>query len=103
MPPANAFEAFDAVETGSTNWCADWAGGLLWLGLPGDEDTASRLRTITAKFGGHATLMRASLEARARLAVFEPEMHARSAITRSVKAAFDPKHILNPGRMFEGL
>jgi glycolate oxidase FAD binding subunit len=47
-------------------------------------------------------LMRASREARARLATFEPETPARAAITRSVKAAFDPRRVLNPGRMFEG-
>jgi glycolate oxidase FAD binding subunit len=62
-----------------------------------------RLRGLTQRFGGHATLVRASREARAELALFEPESQARAAITRSVKAAFDPKHILNPGRMFEGI
>jgi glycolate oxidase FAD binding subunit len=35
--------------------------------------------------------------------VFEPEAPARAALTRGVKAAFDPKHVLNPGRMFEDI
>jgi glycolate oxidase FAD binding subunit len=104
VPAPSAYEALLAARTEKTGpWCADWAGGLLWLGLPPDMDTAMRLRGLTQRFGGHATLMRASPEARAELALFEPETPARAAITQSVKAAFDAKHILNPGRMFESL
>jgi glycolate oxidase FAD binding subunit len=47
--------------------------------------------------------MRAADAVRARLAVFEPETPARATLTRAVKAAFDGKHVLNPGRMFEGI
>jgi glycolate oxidase FAD binding subunit len=75
----------------------------LWLDAPADEATAARLRGITKGFGGHATLMRAPREARASLSVFEPEAPARAGLTRSVKAAFDAKHVLNPGRMFEDI
>jgi glycolate oxidase FAD binding subunit len=97
-------DAYAAVEAGKAPlWYADWAGGLLWLGLPADEETARRLRGVTAQFGGHATLMRASAEARARLAVFEPEAPARATLTAAVKAAFDPQRLLNPGRMVEEL
>ena len=68
--------------------------------LNGDEETAKRLRTITAFLGGHATLMRASVEARESLQVFEPEPPARAGLTRTVKAAFDPHRLFNPSRMF---
>jgi glycolate oxidase FAD binding subunit len=89
------------AATGAVHWYADWAGGLLWLGLGADEATATKLRNITARFGGHATLMRASQEARKSLPVFEPEAPVRAALTRSIKAAFDPKRVLNPGRMYK--
>jgi glycolate oxidase FAD binding subunit len=93
--------AHEAVErSGAQFWYADWAGGLLWLGLNGDEETAKRLRAITAFLGGHATLMRASAEARESLQVFEPEPPARAGLTRTVKAAFDPHRLFNPGRMY---
>ena len=60
-----------------------------------------QVEKLTKRFGGHATLMRAARDARARLPVFEPEAPARAGLTRAVKAAFDGRHILNPGRMFE--
>src|SRR6185312_15574186 len=68
VPASEAHAAVEAAE--AALWYADWAGGLLWLGLPGNEESAVRLRRITTRFGGHATLMRATSEARSRLAVF---------------------------------
>ena len=99
-----ASQAYAAVQdAGAHLWYADWAGGLLWLEALANDETALRLRGITKRFGGHATLMRAADAPRARLAVFEPENPARATLTRAVKAAFDGKHVLNPGRMFEGI
>jgi glycolate oxidase FAD binding subunit len=52
---------------------------------------------------GHATLIRASDAIRARVPVFEPLTPGVAALTRGVKAQFDPRAILNPGRMYEGV
>jgi glycolate oxidase FAD binding subunit len=99
-----ASEAYLAVETAHASvWYADWAGGLLWLALPATEEIAARLHAITGRLGGHTTLFRATSEARSRLQVFEPESAARVELTRAVKAAFDPKHVLNPGRMYKDI
>jgi glycolate oxidase FAD binding subunit len=35
--------------------------------------------------------------------VFEPQPVALAALSQRVKHAFDPRHILNPGRMVEGI
>jgi|RhiMethySRZTD1v2_1073278.scaffolds.fasta_scaffold152650_2 glycolate oxidase FAD binding subunit len=99
VPSSAAHEAVQ--RSGAEFWYADWAGGMLWLALPGDEQTATRLRAITARLGGHATLMRASAAARATLPVFEPEAPTRAGLTRAVKAAFDPHRLFNPDRMFK--
>jgi glycolate oxidase FAD binding subunit len=101
VPASKAYEA--ARESEPSFWYADWAGESLWMALPASRDVAERLRSITAKFGGHAMLMRANENARARLETFEPEPPARAALSRAVKAAFDPLRILNPGRMYEEL
>jgi glycolate oxidase FAD binding subunit len=101
VPPSHSYDA--AQLSDASEWYADWAGGLLWLGLTANDEIAKRLRAITARHAGHATLMRANEDARKRLAVFEPETPARAELTRAVKAAFDPKRVLNPGRMFENV
>jgi glycolate oxidase FAD binding subunit len=101
VPSSRAYEAIG--ESGASFWYADWAGEGLWLSLPASREIAEQLRSITAKFGGHAMLMRANESARGRLPTFEPEPPARAALSRAVKAAFDPLRILNPGRMYEEL
>jgi glycolate oxidase FAD binding subunit len=81
----------------------DWAGGLVWLALPASPDGgAGRVRQAKGTTG-HATLVRAAAEVRARVAVFEPEPEALAALSRRVKASFDPLGILNPGRMVQGV
>jgi glycolate oxidase FAD binding subunit len=81
----------------------DWAGGLVWLALPAAPDgNAARIRQAKGP-SGHATLVRAAADVRARVAVFEPEPAPLAAVSRRVKASFDPLGILNPGRMVEGV
>jgi glycolate oxidase FAD binding subunit len=82
----------------------DWAGGLLWVAMPHVEDpNAAAVRAAVARIGGHATLVRAPAAVRATVDVFEPEEAALAALSRRVKESFDPKGILNPGRMWAGV
>ena len=77
----------------------DWAGGLVWLAV-GAGRHASAIREGLA---GHATCIRAPDAVRAAEAVFHPQPPALAALSRRVKESFDPKRVLNPGRMGEGL
>jgi glycolate oxidase FAD binding subunit len=82
----------------------DWSGGLVWLAVPaGDDGGAAAIRQALAALGGHATLVRAPATLRAAVEVFEPPSRHVTALTRRIKAAFDPKRILNPGRMYAGI
>ena len=77
----------------------DWAGGLLWLEMPEDKPQEGAVRTALAG-RGHATLIRASAAARASADVFEPLDPVRAAISQRLKESFDPKGVLNPGRIY---
>ena len=82
----------------------DWGGGLIWLATSDSGDVGAKsVRAATAAFGGHATLVRAAVETRAAVDVFEPLATATMALTKGIKAAFDPNGILNPGRMYAGV
>jgi glycolate oxidase FAD binding subunit len=92
----------------------DWSGGLVWLSLPagsaavdgpvsdiavaGDDAGAALVRQAVGNHG-HATLIRAAPHLRARVKVFQPQPPALTALGARIKDAFDPKNILNPGRM----
>jgi len=78
----------------------DWAGGLIWLAVPPAPDAGEAVvRRASRAHAGHATLIRAPAQVRSSVAVFEPEPPALAALTRRVKAGFDPLNLLNPGRM----
>jgi glycolate oxidase FAD binding subunit len=82
----------------------DWAGGLIWVAPPVAQDCgASEIRNAVAAAGGHATLVRAPPAVRASVDPFHPETGALAALTRRVKENFDPKGVLNPGRMWAGV
>jgi len=82
----------------------DWSGGLVWAEvLPTTDAGAADIRRVMATFGGHATLMRADAAVRAGVEVFQPLEAGVAAISKRLKAAFDPAGILNPGRMYPNL
>ena len=82
----------------------DWAGGLIWAALPPSDDAgAGVVRASVAKAGGHATLIRAPASVRAAVSVFAPEAAALAALTKRVREGFDPRGVLNAGRMWAGV
>jgi glycolate oxidase FAD binding subunit len=81
----------------------DWGGGLIWLALPPKPDAGAALvRQRVDAAGGHATLLRASEHARREVDVFHPQQAGLAALGERVRHSFDPKHILNRGRMRRG-
>ena len=84
----------------------DWGGGLIWLSLEaseaGPDGGAAHVRAAMAQTGGHATLVLAPDDVRAAAAVFEPLQSALASLSKRVKSSFDPRGVLNPGRMQEG-
>jgi glycolate oxidase FAD binding subunit len=82
----------------------DWGGGLIWAALPPKSDAQAELvRRHAASFGGHAMLLRASEQVRRDVDVFHPSSSGVAALSERVRNSFDPKHILNRGRMNRGV
>jgi glycolate oxidase FAD binding subunit len=81
----------------------DWGGGLIWAALPPKPDAQAELvRRHAASAGGHAMLLRASEPVRRTVDVFHPPSSGVAALTERVRNSFDPKRILNRGRMTRG-
>ena len=72
----------------------DWGGAQRWLIT---EASAQEVIEVAHKLGGHATFYSN------QGAVFSPLTPALSALHQRLKDKFDPKRILNPGRLYEGL
>lgn len=105
VPPAAASEVAAKLRQGPKGACYfDWAGGLIWLAIEPRGDAAHEsVRAAIRETGGHATLVRAAEDIRARVPVFQPEPAPLAALTMRLKEAFDPRRVLNPGRMYQGV
>ena len=65
----------------------DWAGGLLWVRAKAGSDLRAGLAS------GHATLIRGTGRA------FHPEPAPIASLSAALRHRFDPRGLLNPGRM----
>jgi glycolate oxidase FAD binding subunit len=82
----------------------DWAGGLIWAAMPAaDNANAPLVHSAVVANGGHATLIRAPVAVRAKVDVFTPEEPALAALSKRVRSGFDPRGVLNAGRMWAGV
>lgn len=102
MPEAGPRVAEAVVRVLPCEVLYDWSGGLVWLALapcPGAGAKVIR-EAIARNGGGHATLVRAPSEIRTEIPVLEPRAAALEALSRRLKAQFDPLGILEPGRMW---
>jgi glycolate oxidase FAD binding subunit len=82
----------------------EWSGGLLWLELPPSSDASvTEVRRVIAEFSADSMLMRGPRSARSNIEVFQPLPLAKMRIVQSLKKAFDPAGVLNPGRMYAGI
>ena len=105
VPPMNGAGVARKLMAGTgASVFYDWGGGLIWLAMDAEPDAGHEKVRRAVKFaGGHATLVRAGADVRGRVPVFEPQTGALRELTARVKEGFDPKGILNPGRMVEGV
>ncbi len=102
VPPAAGAAVYPGLP-GMGEAYLDWGGGLIWLALPASPDgLAEAVRATIAECGGHATLMRAPDDVRAAVPVFQPLEPAVAALSARLKEQFDPRGVLNPGRMTAG-
>ncbi len=78
----------------------EWGGAQRWVRGEGGGDP----RAAAARAGGHATLFRGGQEdVKRRGGVFQPLDAATARIHLDLKRSFDPRGILNPGRLYPDL
>ena len=101
--PAQAHRLVEAITPAAQTFY-DWGGGLVWVAMPfEDEPDVGSIRRAVAELGGHATMVRAPVSIRASVDVFEPQDDGLRALSKRVKEGFDPRGVLNPGRMWAGV
>jgi len=101
--PSAGPDVLRAAQAAGARGFLDWGGGLVWLAGPADSATHGAIEAAARTAHGAWTLLRAPEPLRTAVQVVPPEPATLAAITRRVKAALDPRGILNPGRLYAGM
>ncbi|HHB82151.1 MAG TPA: glycolate oxidase subunit GlcE [Devosia sp.] len=90
VKPGDAFAIAGTLHSaGFETPVFDWSGGLIWV--TGEQTDTPR--QIISRFGGHATCIKGDFD------TFHPETTPLAKISAGLRSKFDPRTILNPGRM----
>ena len=81
----------------------DLGGGLVWFSTDPTPDAAAAARAALGRFACRVELIRADAALRANVAVFPPLTQALARRARAVKQSFDPRGLVNSGRMYADL
>ena len=101
LRPSQAAAFMQAVDaTADAVHYLDWGGGLVWSGMDSSGgDMITAMHQQAAALGGHTTLVKAPEDLRRNVPSFQPESPTVAALSKGLRAKFDPRGILNPGAM----
>jgi len=100
LKPSDAPAALLALGDTARASLLDYGGGLLWFSTDPTLEAATEVRSALETFAGHVHLIRADAALRERADIFPPLDAVLARLTRGVKASFDPRGLINPGRMY---
>lgn len=97
-PPSGGPKVVEALAPLGAQWMFDWAGGLTWLAFEGDP---ALVRQAAIAAGGHAMLVRADPDLRAKVPALHPAQPGVAALEARVRASFDPAGVFETGRFLD--
>ena len=102
IPPANGSKLSKYLEN-NHNYFIDWCGSLFWIEVNSKkEEKIKDLKKMANDFGGYLTVIKTSSGYDYGEPIFTVDK-VRLMISEKVKQSFDPKRILNPGKMYRGV
>jgi len=102
IPPSNTVQLIFQIPN-KFKYFLDWGGALIWMeACELTEQLFDSMRKKVVKLGGYATMIKNSDHLPYVEDVFTINRD-RFNISQNIKKSFDPKRILNPGKMYTGI
>ena len=103
VPASETFEVIQKLKIYETNYFLDWGGSLIWLQLEKiDTKMLREIKDIIYKVAGYLTVIKIEEDMKASIDIFTIDP-IKYKISEKIKKSFDPKRILNPGKMYSGI
>jgi len=103
VPASEAFEVLNKIKVYETKYFVDWGGNLIWLQIETiDSKILREIKEIVNQASGYITVIKIEENLKASIDVFTIDP-VKYKISEKIKKSFDPKRILNPGKMYSGI
>ena len=98
--------AEDPILRINNKYFLDWAGGLVWIEIDNADPSfliLEKMKKFCIEHGGHITVVKADLNYRRTGLFISSNDENIKILSAKVKNSFDPKSILNPGKIYAGI
>ena len=103
LPASETFEVINKLKVFEIKYFVDWGGSLIWVQLDDiSTKTFKDIKEIVKSSSGYMTVIKIEENLKALVDVFTIDP-IKYKITEQIKKSFDPKRILNPGKMYSGI
>ena len=103
VPASEVFELTNKLKPYNVKYFIDWGGNLIWLQLNElNSNSLKEIRSLVKNFGGYLTIIKVDESLKASIDIFTID-EVKYKISEKIKKSFDPKRILNPGKMYTGI
>ena len=103
IPSSQCVQLVYQLSSTKFKYYLDWGGALIWMeACELTEEMYDSIRKKVIKHGGYISMIKPSDHLPYVEEVFTINMN-RFNISQNIKKSFDPKRILNPGKMYTGI
>ena len=103
VPSTEVFEIINKLKIYDIKYFVDWGGNLIWVQIEKiDTKILKKIKEIISVAKGYVTAIKIEENLKASIDVFTIDP-IKYKITEKIKKSFDPKRILNPGKMYSGI
>ena len=102
IPPAKSLDLMKYLKD-NFKYYIDWCGSLFWIEVIDNEnEKIKEIKNIVLKLGGYLTIVKYSENLSSDIDLFTIN-DTRLLLSQKIKKSFDPKNLLNPGKMYRGM
>jgi len=102
IPPAESFNLMKYLKN-NFKYYIDWCGSLFWIEVLEEENIQIKeMKETIINLGGYLTIVKKSESLSSNIDLFTIN-DIRLLLSQKIKESFDPKKLLNPGKMYRGL
>ena len=96
----------DSIIGINNKYFIDWAGGLVWIEIDNLDPSyliIEKIKKFCTQSNAHMTIVKSNMTYRSTGSFLTSASDDLKSLTSRIKKSFDPKSILNPGKMYAGI